>query len=78
MNPIVDGIAQEYQDKVDVRKLNAIGDGKAAFEYYRMRGHPSYVLFKPDGTRVWSDIGLRTREQVVEQLDVVLSAQKTQ
>jgi len=78
MNPIVDGIAQDYQGKVDVRKLNAIGNGEAAFEYYRMRGHPSYVLLKPDGTRVWSDIGLRTREQVVEQLEMALSAQKAQ
>jgi len=72
MNPIVNGIAQDYQGKVDVRRLNVIGDGKAAFEYFRMLGHPSYVLLKSDGTRAWSDVGLQTREQLAARLDAVL------
>ena len=72
MNPIVNGISQEYQGKVDVRRLNALGDGRAAFAYYRVPGHPAYVLLQPDGTRVWSDVGVKTREQLVAQLDAVL------
>lgn len=72
MTPIVNGIAQDYQGKVDVRRLNAIGDGKAAFEYYRMLGHPSYILFTPDGVKRWTHVGLITRAEMIEQLELAL------
>lgn len=74
MNPIVDGIAQEYLEKIDVRKLNVLNEGRAAFEYFRMTGHPGYVLLKPDGTRVWTQIGIVSREDMASQLDAVLAA----
>lgn len=73
MNPIVDGIAQEYSGKVDVRKLNALTEGKAAFEYFRMTGHPSYILSRTDGTRVWTQVGILSREDLAGRLDAALA-----
>ena len=73
MNPIVDGVSQDYKDKLDVRKLDANGEGKAAFDYYRMTGHPSYILFRKDGAKAWQDIGLKTRAELAKQIEAVLS-----
>ena len=73
MMPIVNWLAQEYKDKITFINLNANEDGKTAFVYYRLLGHPSYVLLKPDGTQVWSFVGLRTREELVRQLDAIAS-----
>jgi hypothetical protein len=72
MTPIVNGIAEEYEGRVDVRRLNAAGDGRAAFEHYRLRGHPAYVLLLPAGTQLWSDMGLKTRKEIAAQLDAAL------
>ena len=73
MMPIVNGLAQEYKDKITFINLNENEDGKTAFVYYRLLGHPSYVLLKPDGTQVWSFVGLRTREELAQQLDAIAS-----
>jgi hypothetical protein len=69
MNPIVDGIQQEAKGRYEVIKLNALAEGKAAFEHYRLPGHPSYIVFRADGTKLWSHVGIRTREELLEQLD---------
>lgn len=69
MNPIVDGIKQEAEGRYEVIKLNALAEGKAAFEYYRLPGHPSYIVFTADGARVWSHVGIRTREELLGQLE---------
>ena len=73
MNPIVDGITRDYIDRLDVRKLNAIGDGAAAFSYYRMTGHPSYILFRKDGVKVWQAIGLKTYDELAQQIKLLLA-----
>jgi hypothetical protein len=72
MNPIVDGITQDYRGRLHVLKLNANGDGRAAFDYYRVTGHPSYILFRADGTKVWQELGLKTRDELVQQIEAVL------
>jgi len=72
MNPIVDGITRDYTDRLHVLKLDAGGDGRAAFEHYRMTGHPGYILFRADGTQVWRELGLKTRDELVQQIEAVL------
>jgi hypothetical protein len=72
MNPIVDGIAGQYEGRVDVRRLNAAREGRAAFEAYRLPGHPAYVLLRPGGARVWSDVGIQPAEAITRQLDALL------
>ncbi len=39
MLPIVNGLTQDYMDKIAFIKLNANEAGKAAFAYYRLLGH---------------------------------------
>ena len=73
MLPIVNGLTQDYTDKIAFIKLNANEAGKAAFAYYRLLGHPSYVILKPDGTKVWSYVGLRTRDEIAQQLDASIA-----
>ena len=72
MTPIVNGLTEAYTGRLEVMKLNAIGDGKEAFAYYRLTGHPSYILFSKDGAKVWTHMGLRTREEIVQQIESVL------
>jgi hypothetical protein len=72
MNPIVNGIAKQYLGKVDVRRLNALQEGRAAFDYFRLPGHPAYVLLLPTGQRIWSDIGIKSPAEIATQLDAVL------
>jgi hypothetical protein len=72
MMPIVDGLKQDYNGRVEFLKLDATSDGKAAFDYFKLRGHPSYVLLKPDGMQVWSAVGLQTREKSAGQIDKAL------
>lgn len=58
MAPIVDGLKAEYGDRVEFRSLNAReGEGEAAFRALALRGHPSYVILKPDGQIVWQAVG---------------------
>lgn len=68
MNPIVDGIQQEANGRYEVIKLNVLAEGKDAFAYYRLTGHPSYIVFTANGERAWSHVGLRTREELLAQL----------
>jgi hypothetical protein len=75
MNSIVNGIANEYRGRVDVRQLNARSDGSAAFALYRLTGHPAYVVILSNGQITWSDVGIKTREQIIEQLSDALAKQ---
>jgi hypothetical protein len=72
MNPIVDGIAKQYQDRVDVRRLNAAREGRAAFESYRLPGHPAYVLLRPGGAPAWSGVGIKRADEITQQVDALL------
>jgi hypothetical protein len=63
MAPIVDGLKAEYGDRVEFRSLNAReGEGETAFRALALRGHPSYVILKPDGQVVWQSLGEVPRE----------------
>jgi hypothetical protein len=75
MNPIVNGIADEYRGRIDVRQLNARSDSSAAFVFYRLPGHPAYVVLLSNGKVIWSDVGIKTREQITSQLNEALNNQ---
>ena len=66
MQPIVDGLEQEYGDQLDFINLNAAdgGVGEAALRYYQLRGHPSIVVVKPGGVTVWSRTGISSRDDI--------------
>lgn len=58
MEPTVRGLEDFYSDQVTFLRLNARGDGQAAFEVGNLPGHPAYVLLLPDGTEVWRGFGI--------------------
>lgn len=59
MQPIVNGLEEEYSDSVVFHYLNANTDGAAAFEQLGLRGHPAFVIFSPDGREVSRSVGLQ-------------------
>lgn len=69
MSPIVNGLAQDNDGKANVLVLDASAEGQKAFDFYRMTGHPSYLLLAPDGTRLWSGIGLLSRNELAARLE---------
>lgn len=73
MRPIVDEVRAQYQDRVEFRYLDANGDGRDAFRQYGLLGHPSYVLLRSDGSVAWRFLGIRTREQLIAEIEKVLA-----
>lgn len=51
MTPIVNGLETEFADRVSFLHLNAADGaaGEAAFKRLLLPGHPSFVIFTPDG-----------------------------
>ena len=72
MAPIVDGLTQDYAGRIDVIKLNAREEGRAAFEHYKLAGHPSYVIVGRAGAVMWSGVGVRTRDELAARIDAAL------
>ncbi|HEC23796.1 MAG TPA: hypothetical protein ENI95_12860 [Chloroflexi bacterium] len=75
MQPIVDGIEEQYGGQIDVLRLNALDgeQGEAAFRFYALRGHPSLVLVQPDGEAIWVRVGIVPRETLEEVIEGALS-----
>lgn len=69
MQPIVDGLEQEFKGKIAFERRNANhDDGKATMQAYGLRVHPSYVIVAPDGKVLWSGLGEMPAERLGEQL----------
>jgi hypothetical protein len=74
MQPIVGGLEQDYGDQMDFISLNAAdgGTGEAALQYYQLRGHPSIVIVRSDGTVVWSQTGVSSRDDIEQAIWQIL------
>ncbi len=78
MAPVVNGLQEKYESEVEFLILNAgFGDGKEAFEHYRLPGHPSFVLLNPQGEVTWQAFGPQAEASleaaVLEALDASTS-----
>ncbi len=61
MTPVVNGLQSQFEGQVAFTILNAaFGEGKDAFEAYKLPGHPSYVLLNPSGEVMWRAFGPQT------------------
>lgn len=60
MQPVVYGLQAEFGDRVAFQSYNALdgSTGQRAFEQLRLPGHPSYLIFRPDGSEVYRAFGL--------------------
>lgn len=76
MQPIVNGLKDEYIDQIEFRNMNASsGEGKQAFQAYRLLGHPSYVVLNESGEIIWKELGEKTSDQIKVQLELMLQGQ---
>ena len=74
MRPIVDGLKQEYGDRVLFVYLN-VGDraqGLPVFQKLGLPGHPSYAIFRPDGTETYRGFGIVKESLLKEQIEAVI------
>lgn len=59
MQPIVDGLEQEYGGGMAFDRVNAGAElGRSLMRQYGVRGHPSYVIVDPQGRKLWSASGV--------------------
>ncbi len=51
MTPIVNGLENEFADQIFFLRLNAkdSAEGESIFNRLSLPGHPSFVIFMPDG-----------------------------
>ena len=61
MEPVVDGLEDDFSGRIEFRRIDAgTQDGQAAFRAYGLRGHPSYVLINLGGDVLWIGLGEQT------------------
>lgn len=70
MQPIVDGLQEDYKAQVTFVSLNASdgGDGEALFQQLGLPGHPGIVIYTPDGEEAFRRYGILS----FDDLDVIL------
>ena len=64
MSPVVNGLAQEYGDRMIFQQLNVQEEGADLFKQYRLRGHPAYVILDRRGKVAWQMVGQVSREDM--------------
>jgi hypothetical protein len=75
MTPVVNGLQSQFEGQVAFIILNAaFGEGKNAFEAYKLPGHPSYVLLHPSGEVVWRAFGPQTEATLKSAIDDALAS----
>ena len=70
----MDGLKRDYGEQVAFVYLNAAdnADGQAVFEQLSLPGHPSYVIFTPDGKETERGFGIVDEGLLREQIETVL------
>jgi thioredoxin-like negative regulator of GroEL len=74
MAPIVDGLAEQYGDRLAVKRINAEqGNGPAIMDAYRIPGHPTILIFNREGQEVARLLGPQPAETVEDALTNILN-----
>ena len=68
--PILDEIADEYQGKLTVAKLN-IDENQETPQKYAVRGIPTFMIFK-DGELAGTKVGAMSKSQLAAFIDSVI------
>jgi len=72
--PIVDGLEEQYGDRVAIKRINAdVGDGPAVMKEYGILGHPVLLVFDRSGREVERLLGPQPAEAVEELLHQTLT-----
>jgi thioredoxin 1 len=70
--PVVDAVAQEYQGKAKVVKLD-VDDSTEVAQRYGIRGIPTLIVFK-GGSEADRVIGMTSKENIARMLDTAIGA----
>jgi hypothetical protein len=73
MQPIVDGLENQYQETVEFVRINAsTTKGLEIFNAYSLFGHPSYLILDETGETLWQSVGEQTVDIIENALDAAL------
>ncbi|MGI6453277.1 MAG: thioredoxin [Syntrophomonadaceae bacterium] len=70
MGPVVDSVAEAYENKISVGKLN-VDENRALAEHYEIMGIPSLIIFK-NGNEVKRIVGTQSKAQLQRTIEQVL------
>ena len=71
MQPIVNGLDEEYGAEVAFVSLNARDGamGESLFAQLALRGHPGIIIYNQDGGEVYRGIGVIDEQTLIHELD---------
>ncbi|MBN1454181.1 MAG: hypothetical protein JW963_24400 [Anaerolineales bacterium] len=73
MQPIVDGLENNYQKTVEFVRINAsTKEGLEIFNAYSLFGHPSYLILDDTGKVLWQSVGEQSEESIENVLSSIL------
>jgi len=74
MQPIVNGLQEDYSDDITFVSLNAKdGDeGETLFLSLGLPGHPSIVIYTPEGEEVYRQFGIMDESTLINAIDASL------
>ena len=70
VSPIIDNIAEEYEGKIAVGKVNVDDEGALAAEF-AIVSIPTVIIFK-DGKEVKKLVGVRSADEYADAIDEIL------
>ena len=75
MQPIVNGLQENYKEEITFVSLNALDNdkGQALFQQLGLPGHPSMVIYTPDGEEVFRRFGIVTLDDLDNALHEALN-----
>ena len=73
MQPIVNGLENEYHESVEFIYINAsTTEGLEIFNAYSLFGHPSYLILDDSGKVLWQSVGEQPAEDIQNALEAAL------
>lgn len=73
MRPVVNGLEDQYGDRVDFRRFNIRStEGEAWANEYHLRGHPAFLLLDSQGQETWRHVGVVPEAMIAAELEAVL------
>lgn len=79
MQPIVNGIREQYEGALVVTDLNVRDDGmgEASFEALNLPGHPGFVLFDASGQEQFRAFGQISEDLLVDAVEQTLASSQS-
>jgi hypothetical protein len=73
MEPVVDGLAEKYQNQIEFRRIDALSpEGTSAYRAYNLLGHPAFIILNQQGELLWKGLGEQSSKDLEDQLIAVI------